>query len=462
VRAHAAIFPCRLSAGLIEWRISLLALLATLAGTPHAAQSEAVNAPSGSISLAEVAAAMDECLRGSSIQLNNYTTGGTSRYKPNGSSLDFSGCLAGANIKFSIKWLDRSFVFNALTARFYVNDIRLNYTKSAPVGEGLVSTFARAGTAGDLKVECLKSLGSCGPIRDRILDVKPDAVQVDVSFVPQVLDNTLSYGVSAVKSKFTVQANGIPQVAGITTLPGTATVEAYLKAQFEGAVGDMIFPDLQGRLRTGLMLPGPRAQFAARLKPRLAAHHIGAVTSLSLSCGIIKVSGPATPVVAPPPTVEVGYPQAGTFGELSCGCGTVVAGVSGRVGSWLDAVSLLCRAVGASGALGETTVSAAYGGSGGALVRAACPEGMVAGGLGGRMSDADQKLSGLTVVCYGWNASGRALDRSRRGLVVMNGSVGNSTVSPVDCPSGDMMTGLQVRSDRYVNWARLVCGLPNQ
>src|SRR4029078_5785645 len=117
------------------------------------------------------------------------------------------------------------------------------------------------------------------------------------------------------------------------------------------------------------------------------------------------------------------------------GAGYVMTGIRYRAGLGIDAIGLLCRPVNSIGGLGsETTVGTISGGGGGSTAVASCPAGSVVAGAGifyGTYVD------GLTLHCRAWTATGRAWQGSTLLPVPRAGSNGfGKTLGSEECEAG--------------------------
>jgi Trypsin len=134
-----------------------------------------------------------------------------------------------------------------------------------------------------------------------------------------------------------------------------------------------------------------------------------------------------------------------------CDPGEVLVGIEGHSGTYLDQVSALCAALGPDGTLGAVSRRGSGGGSTGAAFRAQCPANQVAIGLSGRAGTYVDAL-GLECAPALPLALGSAFDVVH--LTQFGGAGGSGfggTEGPTRCGVGQALVELSGRSGTYVD-----------
>ena len=150
--------------------------------------------------------------------------------------------------------------------------------------------------------------------------------------------------------------------------------------------------------------------------------------------------------------------------NLDCGRGSVLVGVQGKAGQWLDNLMAVCQQIRTDGRLGTRFTRGPAGGSGGSVVSDPCPNGQVVGEV-----FAETKfgfVSGIILGCDTWNSDLRQRRgrRSSDATSILTPSGLSATALLADlsnngtsCPSGVPGKALRGRNGIYVDSVRLVC-----
>lgn len=150
----------------------------------------------------------------------------------------------------------------------------------------------------------------------------------------------------------------------------------------------------------------------------------------------------------------------GTAFTRGCGAGKVLTGVRYRAGLFVDAVGLLCRPVNANGTLGsETTVGTLAGGGGGTSGAVSCPSGKVVAGLSLRYGS---YIEGLSLDCRAWTSASKSFGGPVQYTTPFgnwNGSLGTRVGEKCEAPT---QPGVSVRgrSASFVDAIGLICDEP--
>ncbi len=152
--------------------------------------------------------------------------------------------------------------------------------------------------------------------------------------------------------------------------------------------------------------------------------------------------------------------------EYRCPVGKVLVGLSGRTGSWIDQVSLVCAAPLSNYSMGQQNILPPRGGNGGSPSEQTCSQDsairsinafFLAGTQGGLKSLAAAKYAlSINFECD------RPRDGSLAGRRTFGGTGFNSglyAVGPVtnNCHDSDYATGLNIRYGKHVNAVGLIC-----
>src|SRR5262249_50961082 len=91
--------------------------------------------------------------------------------------------------------------------------------------------------------------------------------------------------------------------------------------------------------------------------------------------------------------------------DLDCGSNSVLVGLDARYGDFMDSVEIVCRKVDASGRLGPEYLSGRAGGNGGQPHRKTCPTSSVVGGISGGYG---RYINSITLICRSWDGRSKA------------------------------------------------------
>jgi len=173
----------------------------------------------------------------------------------------------------------------------------------------------------------------------------------------------------------------------------------------------------------------------------------------------------------PPASASYLSPELGGNGgrpySLTCDADSVIVGISGKWGMYLDSLSVMCRRVKDDGTLGTTYQLGPVGGSGGDhAATASCPPNEVAnsiwvmtGSFSGHVY-----VGEVTILCGAWNpATRRTASASEKDL--RDGYVGTAplfgNLSRLACPQdGTPARGFSGRASMLVDSIRMLCDAP--
>jgi hypothetical protein len=177
------------------------------------------------------------------------------------------------------------------------------------------------------------------------------------------------------------------------------------------------------------------------LRVRILGSFLGAIGLLnSSSTQILAFGGPG------------GSPY-----RLTCQSGILV-GLVARYGNWIDALALACRGINADGSLGTQYQTRSVGGTGGTSKVHLCPDGSVVAGLGGVYG---LFVNSLLLRCQRWDASTRSIVRTGGSVIQVLGTLSapNEAERKV-CSEGQVGVGVAGKAGIYVDSVDLVCASP--
>jgi hypothetical protein len=139
------------------------------------------------------------------------------------------------------------------------------------------------------------------------------------------------------------------------------------------------------------------------------------------------------------------------FGPDWCAVGSVAVGLSGRSGSEIDGLQLICARVALDGSLSGNDSTPFHGGDGGGGFFSVCPGGQVLTGLAGRTGSLTDQVQGLCAAITQVVGLG--------GGTSTIGPWGGGGGSPYagSCPSGMAITGLSGRSGTLLDQMHFHC-----
>jgi hypothetical protein len=151
----------------------------------------------------------------------------------------------------------------------------------------------------------------------------------------------------------------------------------------------------------------------------------------------------------------------GTSFTRGCGADHVMTGLRVRYGALVDAVGLLCRPVNADGSLGtESAVGTMVGGTGGTATSVRCPAGsVVAGGKLYAFAPPYPTMTGFTLSCRNWVASGRRFGTTSTGTLAIGALMGTTSGS-MCAQQVQPMVGIRGRSGAIVDALGFTCDEP--
>jgi hypothetical protein len=170
------------------------------------------------------------------------------------------------------------------------------------------------------------------------------------------------------------------------------------------------------------------------------------------ACAVALVIAAGVPADARTPFKAKG--GSGTAAQIECGDGEYLVGFAGRLGSWIDQVQPLCAKVLPSGRRGPINYEfEAAGGNGGSPAELTCPADSFVSAVQPFVRNSNRDVSVLRFSCYR-PLDGQYLrdDVDFGGQLHDGGSVGTQR-----CPSGEIGTGINVRSGVYVHAFGLIC-----
>jgi len=136
-----------------------------------------------------------------------------------------------------------------------------------------------------------------------------------------------------------------------------------------------------------------------------------------------------------------------------CDAGSYVVGFSGRKGSWIDQIGVLCAPALTDGTTGKTKSMVRLGGSGGKGAKSSCDEGEVVTGIQMVFVTGPGTIQGIRFTC-----SSLATGQSHKPAFM--GSYDNTDPGNrlrQDCPAGEAVTRLKVTYGSHVNAIGLTC-----
>lgn len=177
---------------------------------------------------------------------------------------------------------------------------------------------------------------------------------------------------------------------------------------------------------------------------------------LVLATALVLAAAAPVPTASASETPIVGDGGGGEF-RLDCSPSQYVAGLVGRAGAWIDQVALLCAPVSADGRRGAITPSLGYGGQGGSPASGICAGDGVGKGLfvvqvaGG---DHPRYVDNIKISCATQPPSDACFSAGGCGVSYVHDVPYHS----MDCPPGELATGIRGRASNYLNAIGLVCG----
>jgi hypothetical protein len=146
----------------------------------------------------------------------------------------------------------------------------------------------------------------------------------------------------------------------------------------------------------------------------------------------------------------------GTMFRITCRSNGILIGLSAFYGDWMDGVGLLCRTISIDGDLGDEYASASVGGPGGRIhTQARCPEGTVVAGLGGGYG---LYVNSILVRCQRWDSRTKGMSRGAGIVITLAGL--QSAPHEGDrkiCPPNEVAFGLSGKAGAYLDSVELIC-----
>lgn len=161
-------------------------------------------------------------------------------------------------------------------------------------------------------------------------------------------------------------------------------------------------------------------------------------------------------------------PRAGGSGgdhsyDLDCGSDAVLTGLSGRWGSWMDSIGIICRKVNTDGTLGSSFTRGPKGGTGGTEGgNPGCEPGNVVQSV---RASTGTYVNGITFFCGAWSPSNRTVARApTAGGAVDIGIIGHASSqfgiqnSLLECPTdGKPAKAFRGKYGAFIDSTSLVC-----
>lgn len=136
--------------------------------------------------------------------------------------------------------------------------------------------------------------------------------------------------------------------------------------------------------------------------------------------------------------------------SLDCGVDTVLIGVIGRKGEWLDRLQAKCTRVSTDGNwVGGLSTTGTAGGSGGTSFNVTCPTNTAVRGISGRFG---WYVNRLVLRCRPLGALG-----SNSTISAAGSQSGDQSFGVEYCPDGKLARGFHGRASGYVDRAGLIC-----
>jgi hypothetical protein len=145
----------------------------------------------------------------------------------------------------------------------------------------------------------------------------------------------------------------------------------------------------------------------------------------------------------------------GSKSDLDCGRNSVLVGLDARYGDFMDSVEILCRKVDANGRLGQMYQAGRAGGNGGQPHCKVCAGFSVVAGIGGGYG---RYINSVTLICYGWDPERKVPTSNEASRVEFAGSqAAPKRLQDVLCDRGSFATGLFVWAGAFVDHINLIC-----
>ena len=208
--------------------------------------------------------------------------------------------------------------------------------------------------------------------------------------------------------------------------------------------------------------------------PAATDYALGVVDALRTYTAPVQITVTAPP--PPPPPVDDPEQQTTAFGgsggitySRRCAAGSVLTGVIGVAGDWMDAVGAICSQVRSDGTLGTPSSSSLAGGDGGTsgTVERRCTAGKVVTSVqvkhGLVLLNNLRVVLNLVVVCSPWDPGARTWSTaSPQSLAGFNSGTGReSRTDTATCASQRQpATGIHGRAARYLDSFGLYCNEP--
>jgi hypothetical protein len=183
----------------------------------------------------------------------------------------------------------------------------------------------------------------------------------------------------------------------------------------------------------------------------------------------ITVAAPAEPVDDPEQKTTAFGGSGGITYNRRCAAGSVLVGVIGVAGDWMDAVGAICSPVRSDGTLGTPSSSSLAGGDGGTsgTIERRCSAGKVVSSVqvkhGLVLFNQVRVVLNLVVVCSAWNPAARTWSAaSPQALAGFNSGTGREsrTDTPACASQRQPATGIHGRAARYLDSFGLYCNEP--
>jgi hypothetical protein len=153
-----------------------------------------------------------------------------------------------------------------------------------------------------------------------------------------------------------------------------------------------------------------------------------------------------------PTTFALNGGQGDIHNALVCADGTYVKGFRGRVGDWIDRLTVICtkEPLKPGGHVGGSKSIGSFGGDGGNEVDPMLCQDALVGKMREFLTSDNRMVSRVTFTCRS-PATGKDVE------VLRFGSIPGGTYEEQDCPPGEIATGVEARWGKHVNAVALIC-----
>jgi hypothetical protein len=268
----------------MHFRWTWCVLIAALAATTRVVLADTARIP-----LSEIAQRLQSCFDGTKIRLNNYdAAGGSSRFKPNDSTIQLSPCLGGALVRVNIPEVTQQMpvpMMGDSGVHLYVNDVVLGRVTVPPTATGLTAILELEDRHVVAKGHCFGP--ACALVASGVIDIHASSAQLKVDVIPEVFGKDISYGNAHTKISADLSVSGLP--APLDSLVNAAIPQ----------VQDVIASSIESRVTDALMQTEARRHAAAWLRVTLNQHSVKDVHSLRLAGDQLVIEHSAASAACP-------------------------------------------------------------------------------------------------------------------------------------------------------------------